>query len=215
MKHFRITQYLAFVLLIFLCTALLTACKTTETSSIGEVVTARNTDADSKPVDSTTTFRPTDTVHTSVQVNNLIVGSKVVAKYIFGGQIDEQPLVADKAGSGYFDFSLSPGTSGFPEGDYTVEIYLDDTLVKTVTFQVVKSPISVGKLHRLSPVNITGEDLMSTADKLAQRMRAKLGQLPGFIEKKIFGGIVYLLHGNIACGINTENLVIRVGVDKY
>lgn len=31
----------------------------------------------------------------------------------------------------------------------------------------------------------------------------------------MFGGIAFLLHGNMACGILQENLIVRVGPDNY
>jgi hypothetical protein len=31
----------------------------------------------------------------------------------------------------------------------------------------------------------------------------------------MFGGIGFMLQGNMACGVNKENLIARVGVEKY
>lgn len=141
MRKPRLQKYLMMTILGLLLVISIAACSVTKPAppaSIGEVVTARNVDAQNKPVDQTTTFQPDDTIHTSVQVNNLIVGSKVVVKYKFGSQVTEQPLVADQAGSGYYDFSLEPGNNGFPVGIYTVEVYLDDTLAKTMTLEVAR-----------------------------------------------------------------------------
>jgi len=50
---------------------------------------------------------------------------------------------------------------------------------------------------------------------LAQRMDELLDELPGIIRKKMFGGICYLLTGNMACGIFKEFLIVRVGPEKY
>lgn len=44
--------------------------------------------------------------------------------------------------------------------------------------------------------------------KLAERIRAQLDDLP-FVEKKMFGGIGFLLGGNMACGVYKEDLVVR------
>ena len=38
---------------------------------------------------------------------------------------------------------------------------------------------------------------------------------PGFAEKKMFGGLCFLLNGNMACGINGDQLMVRVGPDGY
>ena len=50
---------------------------------------------------------------------------------------------------------------------------------------------------------------------LAQRIREILEEEPGFDEKKMFGGLCFLLFGNMVCGIIKEDLIVRVGVDKY
>jgi len=48
---------------------------------------------------------------------------------------------------------------------------------------------------------------------LAKRIRTELGGLP-FVEKKMFGGVGFLLHGNMACGVNKDNLIVRVDPEK-
>ena len=50
---------------------------------------------------------------------------------------------------------------------------------------------------------------------LAQRVREVLEEEPGFDEKKMFGGLCFLLFGNMVCGIIMEDLIVRVGADKY
>ncbi|MFN8412563.1 MAG: TfoX/Sxy family protein [Anaerolineales bacterium] len=45
--------------------------------------------------------------------------------------------------------------------------------------------------------------------KVAERIRAELQGLP-FVEKNMFGGLGYLLHGNMACGWYKDDLVVRV-----
>lgn len=50
---------------------------------------------------------------------------------------------------------------------------------------------------------------------LAQRVREVLEEEPGFDEKKMFGGLCFMLFGNMVCGIIMEGLIVRVGVDKY
>ena len=50
---------------------------------------------------------------------------------------------------------------------------------------------------------------MAYDEKLAERIRAELEGLP-FAEKKMFGGVAFLVHGNMACGIGKDNLMVRV-----
>jgi TfoX/Sxy family transcriptional regulator of competence genes len=52
-------------------------------------------------------------------------------------------------------------------------------------------------------------------ESLAQRVREMLSEWPGRKEKKMFGGIGFLLHGNMACGVIREDLIVRVGAENY
>jgi TfoX/Sxy family transcriptional regulator of competence genes len=49
--------------------------------------------------------------------------------------------------------------------------------------------------------------------KLAERIRAELGEIP-VVEKKMFGGVGFLIGGNMAVGVNKENMVVRVNPEK-
>lgn len=50
---------------------------------------------------------------------------------------------------------------------------------------------------------------------LAQRVHRVLGQLPGLSEQKMFGGVGFMLQGNIACGVFKHELMVRVGPERY
>jgi len=50
---------------------------------------------------------------------------------------------------------------------------------------------------------------------LAARMRAALGPLPSLEEKKMFGGVGFLVNGNLACGVHHNDLIVRVGPGNY
>ena len=56
---------------------------------------------------------------------------------------------------------------------------------------------------------------MAYDEELAGRVRAVLGRHAGLTEKKMFGGITFLLHGNMCCGVAKEDLVVRVGAEQY
>lgn len=56
---------------------------------------------------------------------------------------------------------------------------------------------------------------MAYDEGLAHRIREILHEQPGLVEKKMFGGVGFMLHGNMACGVNKENLIVRIGPDKY
>lgn len=46
---------------------------------------------------------------------------------------------------------------------------------------------------------------------LAERVRAALNPYPEMVEKVMFGGVGYMLHGNLACGVQGEDLIVRIG----
>ena len=50
---------------------------------------------------------------------------------------------------------------------------------------------------------------------LAIRIRAALGHLPNLTEKKMFGGVGFLLNGNMTCGVHKNDLIVRVGAEQY
>ena len=50
--------------------------------------------------------------------------------------------------------------------------------------------------------------------KLAERIRAEVQELP-VIEKKMFGGVGYMLNGNMACGILGDDMIVRVNAEDY
>ena len=55
---------------------------------------------------------------------------------------------------------------------------------------------------------------MAYDEKLAVRIRSQFGKVP-FIEKKMFGGIGFLVHGNMSVGVYKEDLIVRVEPSKY
>ena len=56
---------------------------------------------------------------------------------------------------------------------------------------------------------------MAYDEGLAQRIREALGAAPELVEKKMFGGVGFMVLGNMACGVNKDNLIVRVGPDQY
>ena len=52
--------------------------------------------------------------------------------------------------------------------------------------------------------------------ELAQRIRNLLAEYDEvLVEKKMFGGLAFMLQGNFACGLNKEDFVVRVGPGRY
>ena len=55
---------------------------------------------------------------------------------------------------------------------------------------------------------------MAFDESLAERIRRGLARKKGIEEKKMFGGIGFLLHGNLLVGVWKESLVVRLGLDE-
>jgi TfoX/Sxy family transcriptional regulator of competence genes len=56
---------------------------------------------------------------------------------------------------------------------------------------------------------------MAYNEELAIRMRNILKSRSGVIEKKMFGGIGFLVNGNMACGVNKQDLILRLSQNDY
>jgi hypothetical protein len=52
-------------------------------------------------------------------------------------------------------------------------------------------------------------------ESLAQRIRFQLGTMQPFTERKMFGGIAFLINGNMACGIVGDELMARTGPEHF
>jgi TfoX/Sxy family transcriptional regulator of competence genes len=50
-------------------------------------------------------------------------------------------------------------------------------------------------------------------EELADRVRAALAREEGLSERKMFGGIAFMLNGNMACGIVKDELMLRLGAE--
>jgi len=51
---------------------------------------------------------------------------------------------------------------------------------------------------------------MAFDERLAERIRGSLGRRKGFAEKKMFGGVGFLLHGNLCVGVHGSELIVRL-----
>lgn len=50
---------------------------------------------------------------------------------------------------------------------------------------------------------------------LAERVRELISLREGLSERKMFGGIAWMLSGNMACGVMGDELLVRVGREEY
>ncbi|MDH5540288.1 MAG: TfoX/Sxy family protein [Rhizobacter sp.] len=51
---------------------------------------------------------------------------------------------------------------------------------------------------------------MAYDEMLASRVRPLLAGVPGTIEKKMFGGLAFLVNGNMSVGIHGAELIVRI-----
>ncbi|HEV8653870.1 MAG TPA: TfoX/Sxy family protein [Actinomycetes bacterium] len=56
---------------------------------------------------------------------------------------------------------------------------------------------------------------MAYDEGLATRIRELIGGESGLAEKKMFGGLAFLLNGNMACGVHGDDLIVRTDPTVY
>src|ERR1700719_5406106 len=56
---------------------------------------------------------------------------------------------------------------------------------------------------------------MAFSEALAERIRERLARRKNVEEKKMFGGVGFLLNGNILVGVWKDSLIVRLGPDNY
>jgi len=54
---------------------------------------------------------------------------------------------------------------------------------------------------------------MAFDESLADRVSGVLGDAPDVVAKRMFGGVAFMVAGNMACGVVGEDLLVRVGKD--
>jgi len=56
---------------------------------------------------------------------------------------------------------------------------------------------------------------MAYDEALAARVRARLADASGVTERRMFGGLCFLVNGHMCAGIVGETLMLRVGPERY
>ena len=56
---------------------------------------------------------------------------------------------------------------------------------------------------------------MAYSEELALRIRQSLGEQTGVTERKMFGGLCFMVHGNMLGGVMGDEIIVRVGADRY
>jgi TfoX/Sxy family transcriptional regulator of competence genes len=55
---------------------------------------------------------------------------------------------------------------------------------------------------------------MAYDDKLAARVRAVVADRPDVTERQMFGGLTFMVAGHMCCGVNGDELILRLGPDR-
>ena len=55
---------------------------------------------------------------------------------------------------------------------------------------------------------------MAYDEGLKERVRDIMDESTAYVEKKMFGGLSFMVNGNMSVGVNKENLVVRVGKEN-
>ncbi|MBW3592517.1 MAG: TfoX/Sxy family protein [Actinobacteria bacterium] len=56
---------------------------------------------------------------------------------------------------------------------------------------------------------------MAYDERLAERVRAILAEREDLSERKMFGGIAFMLAGNMAVGVSGDDLIVRLDPEEY
>ncbi len=56
---------------------------------------------------------------------------------------------------------------------------------------------------------------MAYHERLAERIRDYFKRRRGVEEKRMFGGLCFMLNGHMCCGIEKDRLIVRVMPDRY
>lgn len=56
---------------------------------------------------------------------------------------------------------------------------------------------------------------MAYDDELARQVRAALAEQTEFVERKMFGGLAFMVNTHMSCGIIGADLMVRVGKDNH
>jgi TfoX/Sxy family transcriptional regulator of competence genes len=74
-------------------------------------------------------------------------------------------------------------------------------------------PIKYSLLERRA-APVREEGAMAFSEELAERIRQALARKRGVEEKKMFGGVGFLLDGNMLVGVWKDSLIVRLGPEE-
>ena len=118
-----------------LVAATLTAACAQQPLKFNAIQLGRGLNADKTVGGFTTRFKPTDTIYAAVLTDGAGSGT-VKARWLYAGRVVSEPeRDVTYQGPASTEFHLQ-NTSGFPPGEYTVELFLDGKAVGSRSFRV-------------------------------------------------------------------------------
>lgn len=103
--------------------------------ALANIQTGRALNPDRSIASITTLFQPNETVYVSIQTTGSAPG-QVSVKWAFQGRVIDEPVKqVDYDGPSSTEFHLQ-NSGGFPEGDYSVEVFINGQSVGTRAFKV-------------------------------------------------------------------------------
>ena len=115
-----------------------TAAPAAEAVRVSDIKLGSTVDAQKRVTKETDTFKPTETIYASVTTTGTAPSSTIAARWTFGSKgqlVKEDSRSIAPNGTETTEFHISK-PSGFPKGNYKVEIMLNGTTAQTKDFKV-------------------------------------------------------------------------------
>lgn len=110
---------------------------TAQTLTVTDVNLGSSLNSDRSVSAPTSNFAPTDTIYASVATEGTASGATLAARWLYedGQVVEESSQSISPTGPAVTEFHISM-PNGFPAGDYTVEILLNNERVETESFEI-------------------------------------------------------------------------------
>ncbi len=107
---------------------------------------------DGSPAEITREFRQTDSLYLSIKVNYMLKDNGFKVRWFDNKNkiLKENLYVINKDNfkNQYITFTLQSGTGLFQDGNYEVDIYLNDKLIKTLSFEIIKTELNLSSFSK-------------------------------------------------------------------
>jgi hypothetical protein len=120
-----------------LLAAALTGCGPQQPLRVDTIQLGRSLNPDNSVATHTTSFKPLDTMYVSVLTTDKGRGT-IGVRWMYAGRLVSEPSKeVSYKGAAATEFHIQ-NSSGFPPGEYSVEVFLDHQLVGKRDYQVVQ-----------------------------------------------------------------------------